>query len=46
MAFGTLWVVVLSVESLHAATLRRARADTEARTSFFMIFLLRGTPPS
>ena len=41
---GTLCVVVLSAESLHAATLSKARAETEARTSFFMTISFRGRP--
>jgi len=41
---GTPWVVVLSVESLHAATLSRASAETEARTSFFITYLLMVRP--
>jgi hypothetical protein len=36
--------VVVSVESLHAATLNRAKAETEARTSFFITYLLIGRP--
>jgi hypothetical protein len=40
-----LWVVVLSVPlSLHAATPSRAKAETEARMSFFITSLLRKTP--
>ncbi|ESY24385.1 hypothetical protein X750_11900 [Mesorhizobium sp. LNJC394B00] len=39
-----LWVVVLSVPlSLQAATPNRARAETEARMSFFMTSLLQHT---
>jgi hypothetical protein len=39
-----LWVVVLSVPlSLQAATPSNARAETEARMSFFILFLLQYT---
>jgi hypothetical protein len=37
---GTLCVVVVSAESLHAATVNSANADADARTSFFMTYLL------
>ena len=39
-----LCVVVLSVESLQAATPNSAKAETEARMSFFMIFSPWKTP--
>lgn len=32
-----LWVVVVSVESLQAATPKSAKAETEAKISFFII---------
>jgi hypothetical protein len=44
VVFGTPCVVVVSAESLHAAMLNKARAETEARTSFFMTYLLNGRP--
>jgi hypothetical protein len=45
VAPGTLSVVVVSVESLQAATVSKARADTEARTSFFITVSLVKRPP-
>jgi hypothetical protein len=44
VASGTPWVVVVSVESLQAATLKRAKADTEARTSFFITISFMSRP--
>jgi hypothetical protein len=41
---GTLCVVVVSAESLHAATVNSANAETDARTSFFMTYLLNARP--